>query len=180
MATKWTLTGDSRGAENALRRTGKAMGDVGKKTSVAQSGFIKLSAGITAANQAFQLGAAAVRAVGRAYDLTIGKVIDLSKEFTEIADDIAKTSRAMNINAQELQAWRSLAELSGADAKTFDKSLLNIGKTALDAKRGLSTAVELFDMAGVSALDAGGNVRASDEILRDFAANLASGAIPEA
>jgi len=179
VASKWTLKGDSRGAENALKRTGKAMDGVGKSTRVAQSGFLKLSAGVTAANQAFQLGAAAVRAAGRAYDLTIGKVIDLSKEFAEIADDIAKTSKALNINAQELQGWRSLANLAGAETKTFDKAILNIGKTALDAKRGLSTAVELFEMAGVEALDAGGSVRAADEILKDFSANLASGMIPE-
>ena len=180
MSVKWDMRGDSRSAENALKRTGTAMGRVGKQTKVTQSAFLKLSAGVTALNQAFQLGAAAVRAIGRAYDATVGKVIDLSKRHAELADDIAKSARAMNVSAEALQGWRSVAGFAGVEAKTFDKSLLNISKTALDAKRGLSTAVDLFDMAGVSALDASGNVRSADDILKEFSQNLKDGFIPEA
>jgi hypothetical protein len=177
MTVAFTISAKDQ-ASAQIRKVGDSFGTLGKKASTTGSMMTKAAVAVTGINQAMQLGRAAAAAMGRAYDMTIGKVLALSKETAKLADDVAKTARAFNISAEELQGFRSTAGFAGVAAQQADRAFLNISKSALDASRGLSTAVDLFKMARVEIYDANGQLKTNSELLRDLSSNLKQGIIP--
>ncbi len=64
-------------------------------------------------------------------------------------DKLAKTSRALGITTSALQALRFAAQIGGMNIEQMDKSLKRLIKSVSDAGRGLSTAVDAFNVLGI-------------------------------
>jgi len=176
---RWSLSADSskavKGTKEAADGFAKLEGSQKKALTTGQ----QLSVAMAGVNQALELGKKVINALGTAYDATLGKLDRLASQVAEMGDSVAKTSRSLHMNAQELQAWRAAAGYAGINARQLDKSLLRIGKSALDADRGLSTAVELFGRAGIEVHDTNGELKTSAGLMTELADAFKADLIPD-
>lgn len=86
------------------------------------------------------------------------------------ADALAKQSRALGLNMQELQEWRHAANLSGVGAEAFGKSIIKMQRAASEAADGVATYVDAFKAAGVEVKDAAtGSIKPTSQLLEELA-----------
>ena len=131
-------------------------------------------------NQALELGAKVGRALGSGYRTLDKYALAVARSTADMGDTIAKSSRAYGLATDFMQGFREVAsQYAGIEGPMATRSLLQISKSALDASRGLSTATEMFKMAGISATDSAGKVRSVRDIVRDLSYNLQHGLIPQ-
>lgn len=161
----WTLTGNSSGAQGALKGAGSA--------------FSMLGNVVTGVNQALELGAKVLGVAKKGWEAFDKYAVQVSKDVAVAADNLAKFSRTVGESTADMQAWRSAAGMAGIDAGKFDKSVLKANKALLDADRGLATNVELFDKLGISARNTDGEIKTGTELLGDMATAFKDGVVPE-
>ena len=176
---RWTLSADSSKAVKGTKDAADGFGRLETQQKSNVTTGMKLSAAMAGINQALEIGKKILGATERLWDSSAGKVLTLSRNVSELGDNLAKNAGSLNESAQTIQNWRSAAELAGTEASRFDRSLLRAQRSALDADRGLSTAVDLFDRVGISVHRANGELKSGTEILSDMADAYASGLVPE-
>jgi len=176
--SRWTLTANASGAEQGLRKAEKGFGKLGKQQKSNISTAQKLSIAMAGINQALELGKKLLRGATAVWGTFDKLVIKTSKDVAKLGDSAAKTARAFRVGTDWLQGYRSTMKLAGVDVSVADKALLNIQKTALDAGRGLATAVDLLAMAGVEARDSNGQMKGTATLITEISDNLQSGLIP--
>jgi hypothetical protein len=175
---KWTLSADGSKAVSETKKVADGFGGVEKQQKSTLTSSQKLAVGIVTLNQAFDFASRVLGGLSRAYDATIGNVADLINEQAALADDLAKTARALGMSTQTLQDWRVAAGYAGIESGVLDKSILRINKTLVDAGRGLSTATDLLGMIGIEAHDSSGQLKDGTDVLLEMADAFESGLIP--
>jgi len=73
------------------------------------------------------------------------------RQFAKMGDTIHKMSARTGIGAKALSELGFAAERSGTNLGTLEKGVRRMQRNIVDAKRGLSTAIDAFDMLGLSA-----------------------------
>jgi TP901 family phage tail tape measure protein len=73
------------------------------------------------------------------------------RHFASAGDAIHKMAARTGIGAAALSEMGFAAERSGTDLATLEKGIRRMQRNIVDAQRGLSTAVDAFDMLGLSA-----------------------------
>lgn len=68
-------------------------------------------------------------------------------------DELAKTSKAIGIATEDLQAFRLAGQLAGLSNDQFEKALKRMIKTVSDASHGLSTAERALEVLGLTTED---------------------------
>lgn len=86
---------------------------------------------------------------------------------TDATDKAAKTARAVGVTVGELQELNFAAQLSGGSANDVTKILGQLAKAGREASKGTKTFVEAFGDLGVTATDAQGNLKTTNELLGD-------------
>lgn len=100
-------------------------------------------------------------------------VADLVFGTAEAADEVAKTSKQLDINAEALQRLRGAAALSGADMATMDKGIRTLTKGLADAaQKGTGPAAEALavlglEVAEVDSLLAKGDIEGAMGVIGD-------------
>lgn len=84
-------------------------------------------------------------------------------------DEIGKLGQKIGIAAQSINELGFVAQLNGGSINSMNSSLENLAKTASESARGLGAGVEAFGLLGVSAIDANGNIKQTDDLLLDVA-----------
>lgn len=125
--------------------------DVDPKAKGEASAFGKILGGVTAA--AVAAGAALVAAAGavQAYAMTQAEAIDTA----------GKMADAFGINFQAFQELEYAAQKSGAEVEEFRTDLENLSKTLVDN--------DALKEMGISAKDAAGDLKTTDQVLMDIA-----------
>ena len=119
----------------------------------------KLKTALTAAGIA-----AAVKAIGDAFK----QAIDMAAQYGDAVD---KGSQRLGISADAYQEWAHALEQSGSDVSSLGAGIKNINSfLSGNADEGLASA---FEDLGVSALDAEGNVKSTEEALKEVILTLA-------
>lgn len=95
-------------------------------------------------------------------------------EMTQLGDELGDTSARLGISAQELQEWRHVAGLSGAEAGEFTASLERLSRQIGEAAGGNQTAGGIFRRLGVDIRDANGELRNTSDVLTDLADPIAA------
>lgn len=108
------------------------------------------------------IGAAAIAAVGVAAVAAGKKLLDMTRDVSNTADEIAKTSKQLNVIPEQLQRMRGALELSGGSAGQFDKALLNVQKQAADAKNEMGPLNDGLKELGLTYADIEGDMLAGD------------------
>lgn len=170
--------------EKGITDANEALQETAEVAPEAAEGIIEASEGakdgritFIAFASAIQLTEIAFRAARSVYAAGIEQLTKLGAR-ADIGDDLAKTAKAYNAATDALQGYRSAAGLAGVDASTVDRAFIGIQRSAVDAARGLSTAVDMFDMAHVSATRLDGSIKSADEIMQEISVNMAAGLIP--
>lgn len=103
------------------------------------------------------LGASSVASIGL-----------LTKSTVAYADSIAKTADKLGISTKALQEWQYVAELSGVEAGTLNKSILNFQKGLGDAAKGTGLLKDDLMRMSIGIKNADGSLRGVDDIMPEF------------
>lgn len=141
LVARMTFEVDASGADkfgNAVEKAGSAAEGAGVKT-VALGNIV---AGAAKRLTDFALNAAK-QAVTALQDIVLGSA--------EAADEIAKMSKQLNVDAEQLQRLRGAADLSGASIQDMNRGIRALTVGLADAKlKGTGPVIEGFDAIGVS------------------------------
>jgi hypothetical protein len=110
------------------------------------------------------------QAVAAAFAVGVLKswVDEVVNEATALDD----TSRAIGVNAQELQKWQFAAQLSGVGAELLNSSFVKLAKNAAEAADGGKTQAQAFKKLGVEVKDSSGNIRPLSDLFGDVGAAI--------
>lgn len=89
-------------------------------------------------------------------------------------DEIAKFSKATGTSVEFLSAIGFAAERSGASLQAVQIGMRRLIRSMQDAKDGLAEGVRKFEQLGISALDASGSMRNSEDVFIDIADRIAA------
>jgi hypothetical protein len=120
---------------------------------------------------------------GLAIVAVIRSWISAASEFVSsmaaIGDELDKTSRALGIGADSLQAWQHAAGLSGVESSAFNGALRRLGANMSAAVITPTSAAAIeFRRLGISLRDGDGQLRDMTDVMLDMAdpiAGMASG-----
>lgn len=101
-----------------------------------------------------------------------GLSVALLKTTREL-DRIAKSAKSAGVGAETFQAWEFAASQAGVETSAFTAGLERATKTIGDAANGVGTGVKLFDRLGIAVRDVNGDVRQTDDVIRDAADAIA-------
>jgi hypothetical protein len=93
----------------------------------------------------------------------------MSKSAIDAADDLSKMAQSTGVSTETLSQLKYAADLSGTSMEGLNTSLRKLQKAQADAARGSDTAQKAFDALGVSATNADGSLKSTDELLLDVA-----------
>jgi hypothetical protein len=103
-------------------------------------------------------------AIGLAY-----KVMNDFNEALNVADNLNKLSKSTGIATEELSAYKYAAELSGVSIEETAKSMNKLARNMAEAAGGSDTAARSFELLGIQVRDSGGNLRSTDEVMKEVA-----------
>ena len=118
---------------------------VGMRALTAKMGGVK--------NAAIALGAAFTAAAGIA---AVSFAVSAVKSFAEAGDAIQKMALRTGFATETLSEFAHAAELSGASLAAVETAVKRMQRTVLDAEMGLTTAIDAFDLLGVTLEDVQG------------------------
>lgn len=111
-------------------------------------------------DKAFKVVGGAALAAGAAF-------LAMTKSVIDSADNMAKAARSIGISTESLSALQYAADMSGVSAEELNASLARLNRGAADGNKA-------FDAMGISVRDAQGNLKATDDLLKEVSDRFAS------
>lgn len=102
-----------------------------------------------------------------------GALIAAGKSAIDLAGSITDAANAAGLSIETYQALRQQAGLAGVAADQFDSAMSRATKTIGDAATGNAAAAQRFANLGIAVRDAAGNVRPTEDVVRDLADRIA-------
>lgn len=133
---------------------------------VDQNQLNKIDAGIK--NVAKGLTAIAVSAVAAGTAMFV-----FAKKTAETNDELGKFAETIGVDIGSMQELGFAAELNGGSIDSMNGALSNLSKTMSEVARGVGGGAETFGRLGLSATDANGKIKKTDEFLFEIADSLA-------
>lgn len=143
----------------------KARGEVEKLTATHKREMAKAET----ASKGFTQSIGGIKTAIAGATVALGAMLIKS---STLGDQIAKTSQALGIGAEQYQAWGKSASLAGVDQSVFDRSLARLNRNIGDANRGLKTAVDAFERVGIATRNADGSARDAQSVFLELADKL--------
>lgn len=92
----------------------------------------------------------------------------MTKAAIDAADNASKFAQQVGISTEALSQFSYAAGLSGATTEEFEKALVKLNKSAVDAAGGTAAQAEAFAALGVSVKGADGQIRDTESLLLDL------------
>ncbi|KAA9133454.1 hypothetical protein F3N42_03635 [Marinihelvus fidelis] len=137
------ITGDAKGAVNAMRLTQAEM----KKLRLEQAKSNKSFGDGVRQLRGVAIGATAI--VGAAAG-AVGAIGGLAKMIADVGDKTHKMSLRLGVSAKFLSGMDHAASLAGTSLDTVDKGMRKMSKTIADAESGMTTYNRAFDRIGLN------------------------------
>jgi len=96
-------------------------------------------------------------------------IFAFTSKIAEQNDEIGKLAQTVGLAAQTINELGFVAELNGGSINGMNTSIENLARTASEAARGMGPGVEAFGLLGISATDANGQIKQTDDLLLDVA-----------
>ena len=129
----------------------------------------KYDAGVKTAKQKAEGLASGFKKTGAALS-GVGLVfVALAKGAIDSADEFAKMSQKVGVSVETLSGLSHAAGLAGTDMGTLEKGLGLLSRNLDDTAQGTGEAKESFKFLGISAVDAKGKLRSTDDVLFEMA-----------
>lgn len=139
-----------------LARTGSFTTDIDRSTRQAEKRMRDFEKQVKTAAAAV---GAAVAGMGVAFGAAVQNVIAK-------ADETQKAAQKLGVTGEALTTLRHAADLSGVSADQLSQGLTRLNKAAAEGNKA-------FDAMGISARDANGKLKSSDELLKEVAGKFA-------
>ena len=94
-------------------------------------------------------------------------LVAFTKVMSESTDELAKSARRIGIEAQELDALRFAMNLVTGSGEGVNGMLESLSRNVSEAARGTGSALEVFGLLDVRAVDAAGSMRDVNDVLLD-------------
>lgn len=119
----------------------------------------------------------ALRDVGRAFvqfgAVAAAGLAAMAKSAIDNADQLFKMSQALGISTESLSQLEYAAKLSGVGLEDMQKGLVRLAGNAADLAAGLAGPKRAFDAIGVSATNADGSLKGTEQLLLEIATAFA-------
>jgi len=142
----------------------KANAIIAQQSAQMNSALGKLSSGFAAVGR----GAAALVAVVGA-----GRLLEFGKQALDAAGGLGELAEQLGIGTDALQVWQFAAVQSGLSTEQLEAGISKLSRTIGEASGGNKEAIDSFKNLGIRILDAGGNLRSTEDILGDIADAIA-------
>ena len=170
---------DKLGDESA--QTSRQLDRMGKESRSASGGLGGLARGLSGAVSSAGgltagigglVGALGVGALVGTLTAATSAVVAFGQEIADLRNDITDASTRSGIAADTLQGLRLAAEGSGLAFSALTPGLDQFGRRLVQAADGGNATAEAFEALGVEVVDAEGNLRSADTVLRETLAAL--------
>jgi len=138
--------------------------DLGKAAHIAEKNSKRMESAFAGAKAAF---------VGLGAALGTGALLAGIKNIINEADDLAKASRKFGVAVEDLSALKYAGALSDVSLEAIGNGLKKLSVNMLDTAAGTGEAKDAFEALGISVTDAGGGLKASDQVLAELADKFA-------
>jgi hypothetical protein len=165
---------DKLGDESA--QTSRQLDRMGKESRAASGGLGGLARGVSGAVSSVGgltagvgglVGALGVGALVGTLTAATSAVVAFGQEIADLRNDITDASTRSGIAADTLQGLRLAAEGSGLAFSALTPGLDQFGRRLAQAADGGNATAEAFEALGVDVVDAAGNLRSADDVLRE-------------
>lgn len=170
---------DDLGDETA--QTGRQLTTMGRQSQTAGQGVGRFGgvlgglktrlAGVSASSVAFGATLGATALLGTVTAATAG-LASMAQGVADLRNDLADASTRSGIAVETLQGLRLAAEGSGLSFSALTSGLDQFGARLSQAAEGTGRTAEAFAALGVEVVDASGNLRDGDAVLRETLASL--------
>lgn len=145
-----------------------------------RAGIAKLSQDFANAEKRVEKGMNRIEGIMKRASAALGAylgaraIASLVASTSAAASELADMSQRTGVAANALAGLRFAAEQSGASFQNLQRGLKNISERASEVAAGIDRYKKQYERFGISLVDASGNARQADEILKDIADRLAS------
>jgi len=141
------LTAGIKGIEKAGKDANNALGGMGKILGSVTGGVVALGAGLSAAG-----------------------VVAFAKSAIDAADNMRDLSQKTGVSVENLSRFQQAAEKSGTDVEGVGKAMGKLAKGMYEAATtGKGPTADALRSLGISAVDANGKLRGTDQVMFDVA-----------
>ena len=156
------FTSDAREVEKGAEDAEKALEEVEQKTEEVDEATKTLGQSFTAALTSAQGTLAGLLSIGA---ITAGVISEAAK-----TDELGKFAQTLGLNIEEVDAWGEAVVRSGGSAEGFRGSVSGLQDSLTEmALTGSGPAAETFARLGISAVDAGGQIKSAFDLLPEIA-----------
>lgn len=160
----------ARAVQKAERDKQKAAKDTVRKAKRAEKE--KASAAKKAAKESADAWRHAAVAVVAGIVLAAKAIKDMVDEIQGIRTGLAELNVTSGLTTETLAGLSAAAARNGKELSQFDSVLKDLPKRMLETSMGIGRAIRGFDGLGVSVEDASGNLRQSDDVLKEVLSKL--------
>ena len=141
------LTAGIKGIEKAGKDANNALGGMGRILGSVTGGVLALGAGLSAAG-----------------------VVAFAKGAIDAADNMRDLSQKTGVSVENLSRFQQAAQMAGTDVEGVGKAMGKLAKGMFEAAQtGKGPTSEALRSLGVSAVDASGKLRGTDQVMLDVA-----------
>lgn len=140
-----------------------AVGDLGGAAADAAKGFSLLEKGVVLAAGA--IGTAFVSAAGFA----VASAVQGFQNVRQLGDEFANMSQKTGIAVETLGSYQLAAQTNTLSMQQFSMGLVQFNRHILDATKGTGEAADAFGRVGIALRDQTGNLKNTDDLLREVA-----------
>ena len=101
--------------------------------------------------------------------MSTGAAIAALRQTADELDKIGKTADKVGLTTDALQSFQYGAELAGVEANKFNVSMQRFSRRVGEAAKGTGVLAGEFEDLGISATNADGSIRSTEEVLYDYA-----------
>jgi len=169
-------TVDNTQMDTALKKTATGFG---KFRRVAEVSFRKAVGAAKKAGEGIQAAMKAGFNVAKYAAVGGGAVIatlsTIVKKAADAGDRIDKMRKRTGLTAEMLSRLDHAAKLSDTSLEELAKGVKTMQRAASEAERGTGTYVRIFDELGISATDAGGSLKTTEQLFEESTTARARG-----
>lgn len=134
-------------ADTSAIRAGRAFVEIFADSTKLESALKNIGRKFTALGSMVAGWGKSMLAIGAA---VLAPMIGLAKVTASMGDEFNKMSARTGVSVETLSEWAYAATLGGSSADALENGLRKMQKTLLDARMGLSTAVDALNVLGIS------------------------------
>ena len=113
-----------------------------------------------------------IKGVAAAFAAGSAAAIGFVTATTGVADAQGKMANEIGIGVGELDAWQHAAKLAGESSEGMSGSLSGLSVRLSEAKRGMGSALEVFGILGIDAMDAAGQLKSTSSIMMEVSSKF--------